>query len=261
MKARRLKNLRVRRVDLVAAGANQGADVVLYKSAAQRKAEDEMPMKCPKCEAPMEKGDKFCAGCGASMEKPAEKSAEGNMTEAEAKKLKDDADAAMKLAKDAEDKRVELEKSMKAQGDTIESLKKRLDASDAEVKKARDEASLASFKKVVDGFEHLPVKADVFAPILKKCADALSDDENKELMRVLKAADAASAELFVESGAPGHGTQSRAAVDELAVKATEIMTKSAGKVSESEALIQAAQQNPRLAERARKESYAARSDN
>ena len=263
MKARRLKNLRVRRVDLVESGANQGAHVVLFKSATLK--QEPPMMECPKCGAEAKKDAKFCPECGASMDQAqAAKSATGGnmpLTEEQAKKLKDDAEAAMKLAKDAEDKRVELEKSMKTQGETIETLKKRLDASDAEVQKARDETKLASFKKTVDAFEHLPVKADVFGPVLMKCAGALSEDENKELMRVLKAADAASAERFVEIGASGHGTGEQSAVAQLEVKAKELITASAGKITEQEAFAKAAQMNPRLAERARKESYAARSDN
>lgn len=258
MRARRLKNLRVKRVDLVERGANQGAHVLLFKS-------EDPPMKCPKCDKPMKADEKVCAECAATETKKAAQAA-GDKAMAETteqiKKLEGDLKAASELAEEEAKKREAVEKALKDQGDTIAALKKQLDDSTAAIKKAQDEAKLAEFKKTVDAFEHLPVKADVFAPVLKKCAEALDEAGYTELMRVLKAADAAGGENFREIGAPGHGTDPRSATQELAAKAAEMVAKSAGKLSELDALNMAAQENPKLAARARKESYApARSDN
>ena len=252
MKARRLKNLRIRRVDLVERGANQSAHVVLFKSADMD--------TCKKCGQTLKSDEKFCPKCNTPRdeEKTAAKAAEEiQMAEnvEQIKKLQDDLKAATDLAEEEAKKREAVEKSLKEQGETIAVLNKRLDESEAEIKKAQDAAKLAEFKKTVDAFEHLPVKADVFAPILKKCAEALDEAGYTELMRVLKAADSAGAGNFVEIGAPGANTNMRSAADELDAKAEELVAKG---MKKPDALVQAMAQNPKLAARARKEAYSAR---
>ena len=224
MKARRLKRLRIRRVDLVERGANQAADVVLFKSAEKT----------------------------ASMAAEEKQMAE-NVEQI--KKLQDDLKAATDLAEEEAKKREAVEKSLKEQGETIAALKKAQEEARAEIQKAQDAAKLAEFKKTVDAFEHLPVKADIFAPILKKCAEALDEAGYTELMRVLKAADSAGAGNFVEIGAPGANTNMRSAADELDAKAEELVAKG---MKKPDALVQAMAQNPKLAARARKEAYSAR---
>ncbi len=214
---------------------------------------------CPKCSEPMKSGDKFCASCGAEMKKAAKAAGGDEMETAEQiKKLQDDLKAATDLADEEAKKRDAVEKSLKEQGETVAALKKRLDESEAEIKKAQDAAKLAEFKKAVDAFEHLPVKADVFAPVLKKCAEALDEAGYAELMRVLKAADEAGAGNFVEIGAGGANTTPRSAAEELNAKAEELVAKSAGKVEMPDAISQVMAQNPKLAARARKEAYSAR---
>lgn len=223
------------------------ADVVLFKSE-DMKPEDDMAV-CKECGRKVKADAKVCAGCGAEMKKAAQAAKEKDMADQEqVAKLQKDLDAAKELAKEEADKRAAVEKALKEQGDTIASLTKRLN--DAE-----DSAKLAEFRKTVDGFEHLPVKADVFAPVLKKCAEALDADGFKELMRVLKAADNASAGNFGEIGAPGFATVERSAAEEVDAKAEEIVTKSAGKISKLDATAQVMAQNPKLAQRARRESF------
>lgn len=257
MKARRLKNLRIRRVDLVERGANQSAHVVLFKSA-------DMDV-CKKCGQTMKADEKFCPKCNTPRdeEKTAAKAAEEKqMAEnvEQIKKLQDDLKAATDLADEEAKKREAVEKSLKDQGETIAALKKTVEEGQVEIKKAQDAAKLAEFKKAVDAFEHLPVKADVFAPVLKKCAEALDEDGYKELMRVLKAADAAGAGNFSEIGAPGNETLADSATNEINTKATEMVSKSAGKLNLPDAIVQVMAQNPKLAARYRREAYSARTE-
>lgn len=243
MKARRLKRLRVKRVDLVARGANQEADVLLFKS------EDPPMVRCPKCNEETKKGTKFCHGCGAKMPDEAAKSAakETSMTE-EIQKLQEDLAAANKRATEAEEKRVAVEK---AQGETIATLKTRLDEAETRIKKADDETRLARFRKAAESFEHLPVKADTFSVILMKCAAALDEAGYVELMRVLKAGDAAGTDLFHERGAPGDNSQERSAAEEIDAKADELVAKG---IKKPDAMAQVMASNPALAARYRRES-------
>jgi chromosome segregation ATPase len=259
MKVKRLKRLRIRRVDLVHRGSNPAADVVLFKSAA-------MPgdMKvCKECGRRMKADEKVCAGCGAEMKETASKAArEEQMAEnvEQIKKLQDDLKAATDLAEEEAKKREAVEKSLKEHGETIAALKTAQEEAKAEIKKAQDAAKLAEVKKTVDTFEHLPVKADVFAPVLKACAEALDEAGYKELMRVLKAADAAGAGNFAEIGAPGNGSGERSAAEEVNAKAEEMVSKSAGKLNMPDAIAQVMAQNPKLAARMRRESYSARAE-
>lgn len=247
MKVRRLKRLRIKRVDLVERGANQEADVVLFKA----EEPPEGQQFCPKCNERYEKGTKVCAKCGTELTKAASAAKEKLMPEnvEQIEKLQKDLTAATELAEEESRKREAVEKALKEQAETLTALKKRLD-------EAEDSAKLAEFKKTVDAFEHLPVKADTFAPILKKCAEALDAAGYAELMRVLKAADAATASNFAEIGAPGADTNARSAAEELDAKADELVTKSG--LKKDAALVQAMVQNPKLAARYRRESYAAR---
>lgn len=255
MKARRLKNLRVKRVDLVAKGANQQADVLLFKS------EEPVDMKeCKGCGASMKADAESCEKCGAEMKtKAAPAAKEKDMDTETIKKMEADLKAATELAEEESKKRELVEKSLKDQAASLEALKKQFDAQAETIKKAEQAAKLAEFKKSVDAFEHLPVKADVFAPVLMKCAEALDEAGYAELMRVLKAADNASAENFSEIGAPGAGTVTKSATEELHAKAEEIK-KGDSSLDINAALAQAAAQNPKLAARARRESYSARQE-
>jgi hypothetical protein len=211
--------------------------------------------KCQKCGTNVKASDKFCASCGAEVQKAAEAAEERQMAEnvEQIKKLQDDLKAATDLADEEAKKREAVEKSLKEQGATIEALKKDFADAQAAIRKAEDEARLAKFKKTVDAFEHLPVKADVFAPILMKCAAALDEAGYAELMRVLKASDAANASAFREFGAPGFATKAgQPALDEINAKVAELEKSG---IKKAEALVRVMTENPKLAERARRESY------
>lgn len=68
----------------------------------------------------------------------------------------------------------------------------------------------AEFAVRAEGYAPLPLKAAEFAPILRKCADVLTEDENKELDRVLSAAaamaKAGNITTEIGSGAQDEGT-------------------------------------------------------
>jgi septal ring factor EnvC (AmiA/AmiB activator) len=248
VKARRLSKMRIKRVDLVPKGANQGAHVVLFKS-------EEPPMKeCKDCGAAMKADEKECAKCSEEMAKAATAAKEKEVMD-EVKKMADDLKAAMDLATEESKKREAVEKSLKDQGETIAQLKKQLDASTEAIKKAEDAAKLAKFAKSVDEFEHLPVKAEVFAPVLMKCAEALDEAGFAELMRVLKAADGQAGSKFVEVGAPGHNSGAVGVMAEIEAKASDLIAKG---TRAEEAHAEVLRQNPKLADRYRRESYAKR---
>ena len=327
MKARRLKRLKIRRVDLVARGANPGADVVLFKAEwTQAQINDlpdssfaiiepggekdpagktvprslrHLPFKGPdgkvdlahlrnalarlsqsdlsedlksKARAKLqaaareagvgeaaEKSDDghntnetYCSKCGKPFEKAAEEKVMADNTE-QIQKLQADLEA-------ANSKNAEIEKAMRERDESVAELKKSLDEATEKIRKAEDEAKLAEFKKAVDAFEHLPVKADVFGPILKTCAEALGEEGYAELMRVLKAGDAAPADKFVEKGVPGGQEELKgdSAIKELDNKIEELVK--AGGITKAEATVQVCKQNPKLYDRARREGYSARDD-
>ncbi len=253
MKARRLKKLTIKRVDLVERGANQEAHVTLFKAEDGKPSDD--VKTCKDCGTAMKADDKECAKCGAETVAKAARAAKEKEVMDEVKKMADDLKAAMDLATEESKKREAVEKALKDQGETIAQLKKQLDASTEAIKKAEDAAKLAKFSKSVDEFEHLPVKAEVFAPVLMKCADALDEAGFAELMRVLKAADAQGGDKFVEVGAPGNNSGTRTAAQEIDAKVAEMVAKG---MKEDQAQAEVVRQNPKLADRYRRESYAKR---
>lgn len=111
----------------------------------------------------------------------------------------------------------------------MEALTKRLEKAEADAKanaekveKLQSEQRLAEFSKRATEYAPLPVKVETFAPILMKAADVLTEDENKELDRVLRAAAEAMTKAGVMkeigSGAAEEGTAAArvaAKLDEL----------------------------------------------
>src|SRR5688572_26179188 len=110
MKARKLSKLKFRRVDLVSDGANQLADVTLYKAAEGKPKAEEV--ECAKCGEMVSAAKKFCPECGAAMKK----SMTGGKTmepTAEITKLQGDVKAATELAQEEQSKREAVEKAQK----------------------------------------------------------------------------------------------------------------------------------------------------
>ena len=93
----------------------------------------------------------------------------------------------------------------KAQGE-IATAKADAAAQAEKVAKLETERKDAEFAKRAEGYAPLPIKADVFGPILRKAADVLTVEENAELDRVLTAASEAmkASGLLKEHGSDSH---------------------------------------------------------
>ena len=110
----------------------------------------------------------------------------------------------LKALEEAEKREKELiEKERKALYDRLEALQK---ANEELRQKLEEQERLRREKEAIEKaareFRNLPVKAEALGPILLKLESALTEDERKELFRVLKAADEvmAKAEFFKEIG-------------------------------------------------------------
>ena len=236
MKARRLRNLRVKRVDLVDTPASQdpdsgeGAFVVLYK-----RAED---MKCKGCGQDMPADAQQCAKCG-KLVKAAE-AAEGGATVSE---------NVEKLQADLSEREAELAK----RAGEIEELKKRAEDAEAKLAKAADEAKLLEFQKRAEQYDKLPIKSDALGGLLKRISEK-SPDDLPEIERLLKAANAANAGAFEEIGRGGAVTNTRTATEELFALVEAEIKKAGGKVQFADAAAIVAKSNPELYERSRREA-------
>lgn len=137
-------------------------------------------------------------------------------------------------------------------------LEKRAREAEERVAKLEVEKREQAFAKKVAGWEHLPVKADTFAPIMRKIADALTDDEMGEVERVLAASNEAArtAGLFEEAGASG-GAAEGSALAKAEARASELR-KADPKLSKQAALGQVYKQDPALRREVEDEEAAAR---
>ena len=133
-------------------------------------------------------------------------------------------------------------------------VQKRLDETEKRAKEAEERIAkmeltnrTAEFVQKAKGYTHLPIKAETFGPILRKAQDGekLTEDEAKELDRVLSAANEAqrTGALFQEVGVGGEAEGSATAkVAKLAAKAREANPK----MSETQARAEVYKTNPGL---------------
>jgi uncharacterized phage infection (PIP) family protein YhgE len=180
-------------------------------------------------------------------------------------KAKETADGEIaKRDKEITDLKVELDKAraaapaaegedlLKSIGDpkvraAFEEMQKRADAANKLVAKMADEKAEAGFvDEVRKSYTALPIKAEEFGPVLKRVMTSISDEDGKELRRVLKAADAlaksgATAVAGVR-GAPLAGT----AEAEIEAKAHELAKSSSGKINFAAAYDQILKSHPDL---------------
>lgn len=293
MKAKRLKNLRVKRVDLVDQGASydkesgEGAHVLLYKHADGQPEEQPTEKALPtpadvhtdkpmgeeedgmekaaacKCGQEMDKAWEFCPKCGESMNPvEAEKSAEGgampeNDSVAEAPvepKPEETAAPAEDVAKRIED----LEKAAAEREELakrLEDVEKRASEAEAKLAKAAEDARVAEFvKRAGDEYPNLPATADALGLLLKRIHDAMPEDA-AEIERIFKSANGIAQTLTVEQGRPGANTQVRSAAEEFETAVKAEIEKSAGKLRYAEAAALVSKANPELYERQRRESF------
>lgn len=162
--------------------------------------------------------------------------------------IKKDADGNYDLSAVPEEVRPMVAELWKANEEHAEAIKKandRADAQEAVIKKERDERVLKEFVTKADGFKNLSVKADLFGSILKKAAEALTDDEYAELDRVLKSADDSITSLFKEHGHNLEGDDDSSAIAQLE-KAAVVIAKRDG-ITKEAAFVKALDENPEMA--------------
>lgn len=115
------------------------------------------------------------------------------------------------------------------------------------VAKMEHAARHASFVAKAAEFDHLSASADELGDVLHEVADKVDEETFKSLDRILKAANAAAAELFVERGRAGTvtfgGAGPEAQLHAIAVE----LRKADPTLSEAQAIAKAADANPDLA--------------
>jgi len=141
----------------------------------------------------------------------------------------------------------ELWKANETNAEAIKKAEAKAEETDKILKAERDERLLKEFVTKADGFKNLSVKSDVFGKILKKISAALSDDENKELDRVLKSADDNITNLFKEYGHDNDNDDDASAVAQLE-KAAVTIAKRDG-ITKEVAFVKAMDENPELAKK------------
>ena len=207
-----LKNLRLNEVSLVGQGANQHANVCLFKS-----ADDPLPNK----EGHM--ADKT------ELEKALDDlaKAQGDIAGLNLKVSGLDTDLTKAQAdlrsreRDLTDTRTDLTRELTKNADPEEELLKGM----SEPAKAAFLAQKATNEKLVKRLEKdfagLPVKADDFAPIMKMAKANLDDEQMTELNRILKAGSEALKDLEVMKGLSNGGQAPTSAEDKLEKMAKE----------------------------------------
>jgi len=164
--------------------------------------------------------------------------------------IKKNDDGSFDLSDITEEIRPMVEELWKANETNAEAIKKandRAEENEKILKAERDERLLKEFITKADGFKNLSVKSDVFGKILKKISAALSDDENKELDRVLKSADDNITNLFKEYGHNNDGDDDTSAIAQLE-KAAGVIAARDG-ITKEVAFVKAMDENPELAKK------------
>ena len=165
---RRLKNLKLDRVDLVAAGANPESHVMLFKHTLES------------------------ADTGGTL--PDNLSKDGNMSDTGKDAEQVEKDDVVTETVDV----VEKAEPVAVTKAEHEAIAKQLDEAQAEIAKMRDEQRGREFVELAKSeLPNLPVAADKLGGLLLKASDALGEDFS-ELLKLLKAADAQNdtAKLF-----------------------------------------------------------------
>lgn len=131
-----------------------------------------------------------------------------------------------------------------------EAVQKQMDAQaaqikkqDAEIAKMREREETREYVVKAEGYQHLPIKAEELGPILK-AAGGMPEAQRNELDRVLKAADAAFAELAKVKGS-GASDDASNAYNKLMGMAKELK-KVDPKISIEKAFSKVCEENPSL---------------
>lgn len=276
-----LRKLKVKRVDVVHAGANADARILIHKSA---------DYACPTCE-PVGKAldnlkpspGKKCPACGRVMP-TAEKTSKGaEMPDTDLTALQEAIDAAVAAAVDPLQKQLDAHATEKAEFEKAvaetadpdeidksalpEPVRKRLEEAEAVAKsvseriaKMEDEQDTARWLAVAKGLSHVAVAKTLPSGVAKADADAVADladllkDVNKGagaeaadyLATLLRTNEKrmAESELLAEAGSD---TTARGDADGALEKAAAELMKSDGALTLPQAIAKAAEANPALA--------------
>lgn len=117
-----------------------------------------------------------------------------------------------------------MEADRKADRERAEKSEKTANEALAKAQASEDAALTRDFIAKAETFKALPIEAGVFGPVLKSAAAKLTKEENAELERVLKAADAAITEtdLFKEQGRARESGKADSAYAEAVQKADKL---------------------------------------
>lgn len=213
----RLTKLRLNEISIVDAGADPNAVVTIFKR--DDRSNGGKPMTdLEKMVAQMGEATKTIADLQGSVAKANADSAAKDVTIADLQKRLAVAEAAKGSGADDEDPilkaadplvAAEIIKLRKANASAAKQLAQ-LDE-EREIKKVAVQIST--------DMRGLPVKADDFAPILKRAMGAMDEADSKELVRVLKAASNAVEDSLRSTGLPAHLVQksnAEAEIEELA---------------------------------------------
>lgn len=197
MKRNRLRVKQIQTVGFVDKGDNPAADIVFFK-----RAPEEKPVEHSTEEAGIIKAL-------ARLFKSAEQEAvvekdDANDSERQENREMPEPETVTKAEV------VELQKRLDEANERIEKAEAEAKAHAERVEKMEDERQTAEYVTKAQAYQHLPIKADEFGPVLKRVAAAVSAEDFAAIEGVLKAADevAKNGKVLEEigSGAPAEGS-------------------------------------------------------
>jgi len=249
-------------------------DMELNKNGATEEPDEDDMMKkgmCPGCDAPVGKGDKYCANCGDKLPMGARKAVKMDLEKiedpevrkavekmaADLKTAQDLLDEQAKAAAEKKEPEPDVLKSLtpearavveKAQRDAAEATAK-ANAASAEIEKMHEAESTREYIAKAKDFVSLSLDPEKFGPILKRVHDhKTTEEDEKEILRVLTAANKASKPLMKIVGAGGgSNANTGTATEALNSKARDLIAKSGDKkLSYADALDAVMREEPEL---------------
>lgn len=209
----RLTKLRLNEISIVDAGADPNAVVTIFKR--DDRSNGGKPMTdLEKMVAQMGEATKTIADLQASVTKANAESATKDATIADLQKRLAAAEAAKGSGADDEDPILKAADPLVAA--EIVKLRKANAAAAKQLAQLDEEREIKKVAvQITTDMRGLPVKADDFAPILKRAMGAMDEADSKELVRVLKAASNAVEDSLRSTGLPAHLVQKSSAETEI----------------------------------------------
>lgn len=210
----RLKKLRLNEISIVDQGADPNAIVTIFKR--DDRSNGGKPMNdLEKMVAQMGEATKTIADLQASVAKANADSTAKDATIADLQKRLTAAEAA-KGSGAADDEDPILKAADPLVAAEIVKLRKANAAAAKQLAQLDEEREIKKVAtQIQTDMRGLPVKAEEFAPILKRAMGAMDEADSKELMRVLKAASNAVEDSLRVTGLPSHLVQKGNAESEI----------------------------------------------